>query len=153
MLVTKMITAVAVSLGLAGGVVMTQATQAQAATTAPKALRGTYYNYQGHHQWAKLVIGTHQASLKNSFEHRTFRLTTRAKSLAHRFVYQKTDGYFTLNAKLRVMADSPFPEGGMRLTTRRIKGKTYRVIRGYQSGYHYDYIKGHRFAHSYTGRA
>ncbi|HIW71301.1 MAG TPA: hypothetical protein H9875_01610 [Candidatus Levilactobacillus faecigallinarum] len=39
---------------------------------------------------------------------------------------------------------------GMKLVSRKLKGNFYRVMRGYQSGDRYDFIRGHKIAHAYA---
>lgn len=71
--------------------------------------------------------------------------TAHARSVTKRLVYTGSPKHFQLAAPTLTMAQSPFPEGGMALKTRRIGGKTYHVIRGYgASGGHADFVRGHK---------
>lgn len=128
------------------------AVPASASTTVPKKLRGNYYSYQGSHHWAHLSISKHKASMKYPGS-KTFHLTPKAKRSAHRLSYKASGKYFMLNSKIKVLADSPFPEGGMKLTSRKIHHKRYKVIRGYQNGYRFDFIKGKKIAHTYDSNS
>jgi len=141
----KLLAVSAVSLGVVGATVVPAAASA---TTTPKSIRGNFYSYQGHHKWTKLSISAHKASIKYP-GYSAFKLTPKAKSKAHRLSYKKYGSAFVLNSKISVAADSPFPEGGMKLTSRKIGKKHYKVIRGYQMGSQTDYIKGKKIAHFY----
>jgi len=140
------------SLGLVGGS-LPGVTASAKGTTIPKKLRGSYYSYQGKHQWSHLKIAKHKASLKYPGE-KTFYLTPKAKNKAKRLSYATFGSYFSLNSKIKSEADSPFPELGMRLTSRKIKNRHYKVIRGYQAGHWFDFIKGgQKITHYYSGLA
>lgn len=125
---------------------------AKTVNTVPKAIRGTYYNYQNHYQWAKLSISANRSSIKYPGE-KTFILSPHAKTSAHKLSFQGNIKYFTLNSKIKVLADSPYPEDGFKLTNRKIKGKYYKIIRAYQGGYQWDFIKSHKVMNSYFKKA
>jgi len=126
--------------------------QAKTVTTTPRAIRGTYYSYAGKRTWTKLKITAHSASIHYTGS-KAYKLTAHAKSNRHKLAYSGSLKGFTLEGKIKLTAYSPFPEGGMRLTSRKIKGKTYKVIRGYQSGWQWDFIKNAKIAHTYQGEA
>lgn len=141
----KLLAVSVVSLGVMGATVV----PAFASTkTAPKSIRGNFYAYQGHHKWAKLSISAHKASLKYPGG-KASKLTLKAKNKVKRFSYKKEGNVFVLNSKNPVAAYSAFPEGGMKLTSRKIGKKHYKVIRGYQMGTQTDFIKGKKIAHFY----
>lgn len=131
--------------------------QAKTSSTTPTSIRGTFYRYFGNHKWAKLTITTHAASLTEP-GNKPFKITSTSHSSSHHLAYQfttKRQGrtYFTLQAKLKSPVLSPFPENGMSLTKRKIGNHVYKVIRGYQGGYGFDFIKSHRFAKDYSHTA
>lgn len=148
-----------ISAGIALGLSATQTTaSAKTSGTTPTAIRGTFYSYAGGHKWTVLKITKHTASLSGSGFKKAFKITSSSKSQAHKLAYKyigKQEGrkYFTLQAKLQLSAASAFPEGGMALTKRKICKHTYKVIRGYQGGSGFDYIKGHKVAKDYTHNA
>lgn len=126
--------------------------------TVPAKYRGTFYQYIGHKKWDKLVIRKHSAQLSGSSYVKRFKLTPKAKSNAHKLAFKVTgkdkhQTFFTLNSKLKDEAGSPFPELGMSLASRKIKHKRYKVVRGFQAGYWFDFVKGHRVQHRYAGMA
>ncbi|KRN02978.1 hypothetical protein FD13_GL001294 [Levilactobacillus senmaizukei DSM 21775 = NBRC 103853] len=142
----KLLAVSAISLGVMGATVVPASASA---TTMPKSIRGNFYAYQGHHKWTKLSISAHKASIKYPGE-KIFKLTPKAKNKAHRLSYKKSNGFFTLNSKNKNAASSLFPEGDMKLASRKIGKKHYKVIRGYQGGYRFDFIKGKKVAHYYS---
>lgn len=110
----------------------------------PNSVRGTFYRYSGKGRFSTIKIGAKSASIKQAGG-ATFKISSNAKGL-HQL---KFDGFrkgpagvklFTLQKNLKYGYQSVFPEQGMGLTRRKIKGKYYRVIRGYQGGYWFDYI-------------
>ncbi|GAX04665.1 hypothetical protein IWT140_02308 [Secundilactobacillus pentosiphilus] len=149
-----------VLLGLSAGVLVglgfnSSNAEAKSSGTTPTAIRGTFYRYAGHHKWDKLQITTHTATLSGRDYGRGFKITSTSKSSSHRLAYQyhaKKQGrkYFTLQAKLKDGAASAFPEDGMALTKRKIGNHTYKVIRGYQGGSGFDFIKGHKATKDYV---
>ena len=147
MKLVKLLAVATVSLGVVGASVVPASASA---TTVPKKLRGTYYAYQGYNSWDKLKISKHSAYIKIGSD-KAFKLTTKAKSKAHRLSYKnfKSMNRFYLNSKIKVLADSPFPAGGMQLASRKIGKKHYKVIRGYQSATKWDFIKGKKVKHIY----
>lgn len=130
-----------------------------ASTTVPQKFRGTFYQYAGHKKWDKLVIKRHSAQLSGpDYSKRAFKLTPNAKSKAHKLSF-KSEGkaehqtFFRLDSKLEDSSRSVFPGNGLSLATRKIKGKRYKVVRGFQGGYWFDFIKGHKLTHRYSGIA
>lgn len=149
----KTIKIVVVGLTILGFSGLSSPSIAQAKSITPRSLRGTYYNYQGNHMWSKLIVKSHSASIHYPGS-KTFKLTRHAKAAAHKLDYRGSlKKGFVLNAKIKVLADSPFPEGGMKLTSRRINGKKHKVIRGYQSGWQFDFVKNMKVTHSYGKNA
>ncbi|MTV82194.1 hypothetical protein [Secundilactobacillus folii] len=132
---------------------------AKASGTTPKTVRGTFYSYLGKSKWGVIKINVHSASTytsKSGVKPKPFKISSTSKSRAHKLAYHgfKSGGryYFSLQAQLSG-AESVFPEDGFRLTSRKINGHRYKVIRGYQGGYGTDYIKGHKVRHAYSHRA
>lgn len=150
-------------LGLSAGLLIglgisENSAEAKTLGTTPTAIRGTFYRYAGGHKWDKLQITTHTATLSGRNYGKGFKITSTSKSSSHRLAYQyhftkQGRKYFTLQAKLKNSAASAFPEEGMSLTKRKIGHHTYKVIRGYQGGYGFDFIKGHKVSKDYTHRA
>ncbi|WP_203649291.1 hypothetical protein [Secundilactobacillus yichangensis] len=132
--------------------------EAKTSGITPTAIRGTFYRYAGSHQWDKLQITTHTATISGRNYGKGFKITSTSKSSSHRLAYEygstyQGRKYFMLQAKLKNVAASAFPEEGMSLTKRKIGHHTYKVIRGYQGGYGFDFIKGHKVSKDYTHRA
>lgn len=143
------------ALGL--GISSVNSNQAQAKTTGttPTAIRGTFYRYNGAHTWSKIKVAAHSAYIQNPGES-VFKITSTSKSNSHKLAYSgKLTGkkYFTLQATIKASYLSPFPELGFRLTSRKIKGHSYKVLRGYQGGYGFDYIKGKKVSRDYSHQA
>lgn len=135
----------------------TIAKAATKSTTTPSAIRGTFYRYSGHHQWDKLKITKHTATLSGP-DYGKKTISSKYKLKRNKLVYKYTGTtgnrkYFSLQYNLSNTSSSVFPEGGMSLTYRKIAGKKYKVIRGYQAGYWFDFIKGHKVTHRYEGRS
>ena len=141
-------------IGLSTGLLMglginSNIAEAKTSGTTPSAIRGTFYRYVGSHQWDKLQITTHTATISGHDYGKGFKITSSSRKSSHRLAYQygstyQGRKYFMLQAKLKDAAASAFPEDGMSLTKRRIGKHTYKVIRGYQGGYGFDFIKGHK---------
>lgn len=144
------------SLGLTFGGTNVHASRIYSYT--PKAIHGSYYRYLGHKQWTKLSISTHKVRYADPTTKAVLILTPHAKSTARRLAYQsngKSQGrtYFTLDAELKSAYKSILPENGFSLTYRQIRNKKVKVIRGYQGGYWFDYLKNTKFTHDYSGIA
>lgn len=54
------------------------------------------------------------------------------------------------SVQVQVASTTPKAIRGIKLVSRKIKGKAYRVMRGYQSGDRYDFIRGHKITHAYA---
>ncbi|TGD20440.1 hypothetical protein [Levilactobacillus suantsaiihabitans] len=145
----------AIGVFLAFGVMGTLTVQA-ASTTVPHKFRGTFYQYEGHKKWDKLVIKSHSARLSGPGYTKAFKLTPKAKSKVHKLSF-KIDGkaqrqiFFRLDSQLKDSSKSALPTNGLSLATRKIKGKKVKVVRGFQGGYWFDFVKGHKIAHRYAG--
>lgn len=136
----------------------TNVSAAKILSYTPKAIQGTFYRYSGNKKWTKLSISTHRVSYTDPTVKNTLVLTPNARNAARKLAYQsfgKSHGrnYFTLYAKLSDSARSSLPENGFSLTVRKVQGKKVKVIRGYQGGYWFDYLKGIKLTHDYVGIA
>lgn len=150
-------------IGLSAGLLMglginSSIAEAKTSGTTPTAIRGTFYRYAGSHQWDKLQITRHTAMISGRDYGKGFKITSTSKSSSHRLAYEYASThqgrkYFLLQAKLKESVASMFPKDGMSLTKRKIGKHTYKVIRGYQGGYGFDFIKGHKASKDYTHRA
>jgi len=127
--------------------------------TVPAKYRGTFYEYAGHKKWNKLIIGKHSAQISGpGYGKKAFKAKANAKANNHKLAFKTLGRYkgqilFTLNSKLKDSSSSMFPENDFSLATRKIKHKRYKVVRGFQSGYWFDFIKGHKITHRYSGLA
>ena len=132
--------------------------------TIPAKYCGTFYRYDGKKhgkkQWDELIIKHKSVKMMSPDFHpkKPFKLTPNAKSAAHRLRFKvigkdKKQIFFVVDADLSQSYKSPIPENGLSLATRKIKHHKYRVVRGFQGGYWFDYIKGHKMAHDYYGQA
>ncbi|MFC6275110.1 hypothetical protein ACFQET_06220 [Levilactobacillus tangyuanensis] len=146
MKLVKLLAVAVVTLGVAGGAVVPATAST---TTVPKALRGTYYTYQGHHKWVSLKVAAHKVTLHYPGS-KSEVLTPNAKNKAKRLSYKKKGKYFTFNSKITFAEQSSFPKDGMKLTSRKIGKKHYQVIRGYSNRYQYDFIKGKKVNNAYN---
>ncbi len=127
---------------------------AQASSTTPRAIRGTFYSYAGHNSWNRLTIKAHSAKLSGPGYGKNGDLISPSGHQGHHLNYKgynKSHGvrFFTLQNDLKYSAESAFPEDGMGLTYRNINGKRYKVIRAYQMG-SWDFIKGHKFHNAFA---
>jgi len=128
-----------------------------ASNTVPTKFQGTFYQYASHKKWDKLVIRKHSAQISGPGYGKAFKLKPTAKS-SHKLAFKVTGKdrhqvFFTLNSKLKDEASSPLPMQGFSLAQRKIGHKTYKVVRGFQSGYWFDFIKGQKITHRYAGMA
>ncbi|ANZ63143.1 hypothetical protein AYR62_02875 [Secundilactobacillus paracollinoides] len=103
-----------------------------------------------------MTITAHTATLSGPDYKQTIKSSS--KSAAGKLAYKRTGTiagrkYFTLQATLKNRTNSDFPEQGMSLTSRRISGKKVTVVRGYQGGSWFDFIKSHKVSHDYNGYA
>ncbi|WP_125763689.1 hypothetical protein [Levilactobacillus mulengensis] len=127
--------------------------------TVPAKFRGTFYRYSGHKKWDTLIIRKHSAQISGpDYGKKPFKAKANAKANNHKLAFKTFGRYkgqilFTLNSKLKDSSSSMFPENDFSLATRKIKHKRYKVVRGFQSGYWFDFIKGHKITHRYSGLA
>ncbi|WP_283678418.1 hypothetical protein [Lentilactobacillus sp. Marseille-Q4993] len=144
-----------VSLGITFAIV-SDSNSTYAATT-PKSVRGTFYQYNGKKTWRTIKISKSSAYIKSPGV-KAFKISTSAKSNAHKMsfkgFYKVANGVkiFYLQPNLKYAASSAFPGNGLGLTYRKINGKKYKVIRGYQGGVWFDFVS-HKVPHSYGGLA
>lgn len=125
--------------------------------TTPTALRGSYYRYAGSKKWDKLTITAHTATLSGP-DYKTKTIKSSYKTAKNKLAYKRTGTisgrkYFTLQATLKDSSQSVFPGNGMSLTSHKISGKKVTVVRGYQGGYWFDFVKSHKISHDYSGNA
>lgn len=137
------------------GVIVVVNAKTKITGTTPRSIHGTFYRYLGHHKWNKIEIGKHTV-ISQSTDKQTYKLTSSSKSKLHRLMYSQHQHqghlFFDLQTKLKG-SERVFAENGYKLTSRKIDGHTYKVIRGYQGGYGFDYIKNHQATHDYVHQA
>lgn len=138
------------------GFFVSEPANAKTLSYTPKSIRGTFYRYSGKGRFSTITIGAKSASIKHVGS-KAFRISSKSKGIRQ----LKFNGFqkgpagvklFTLQKNLKYSYQTAFPEHGMGLTHRKIKGKYYRVIRGYQGGYWFDYIS-RKVRHDYLGLA